>query len=72
MDTRKSLLQFTLPHLISFSTLKVYANGEAKEYNGPRQADGIISYMVKYVCVLVNTITVNILYLGNHFLPSHP
>lgn len=34
------------------STLKVYKNGEAKDYGGPRQADGIISYMIKSVSML--------------------
>lgn len=32
-----------------FRTLKVFKKGEATDYTGPRKADGIISYMVKYV-----------------------
>ena len=32
-----------------FSTLKVFRNGEPGDYTGPRKADGIVSYMVKYV-----------------------
>lgn len=31
------------------STLRVYRNGEYTDYAGPRKADGIVSYMVKYV-----------------------
>ena len=30
-----------------FRTLKVYRQGVATEYHGPRKADGIISYMIK-------------------------
>jgi protein disulfide-isomerase A1 len=30
-----------------YPTLKVYKNGEATDYNGPRQTEGIVSYMVK-------------------------
>ncbi|KDR83695.1 hypothetical protein GALMADRAFT_236030 [Galerina marginata CBS 339.88] len=30
-----------------YPTLKVYRKGEPTEYNGPRKADGIISYMTK-------------------------
>lgn len=29
------------------STLKIYRNGQFTDYNGPRKADGIISYLVK-------------------------
>ena len=29
------------------STLRIYRNGEHTDYNGPRKADGIISYMIK-------------------------
>ena len=38
--------------LLFKSTLKVYKNGEEKEYGGTRQADGIISYMFKSVSTL--------------------
>jgi hypothetical protein len=34
---------------MSFSTLKVFREGVAADYGGPRKADGIISYMLKYV-----------------------
>ena len=30
-------------------TLKVFRNGTPTDYNGPRKADGIVSYMVKCV-----------------------
>ena len=33
----------------SLSTLKIFRNGEPSDFTGPRKADGIISYMVKYV-----------------------
>jgi len=32
-----------------FRTLKVFRHGVPSEYNGPRKADGIISYMIKFV-----------------------
>lgn len=31
------------------STIKVYRNGEAGDYSGPRKTDGIVSYMRKWV-----------------------
>lgn len=31
----------------SFSTLKIFREGAASDYTGPRKADGIISYMLK-------------------------
>lgn len=35
------------------STLKVFRDGVPADYTGPRKADGIISYMIKYVhCLL--------------------
>lgn len=30
-----------------YPTLKVFRNGSPTDYTGPRQADGIISYMIK-------------------------
>ena len=30
-----------------YPTLKVFNKGKSTDYNGPRQADGIISYMIK-------------------------
>jgi hypothetical protein len=30
----------------------VFRNGTPSDYNGPRQADGIISYMIKQVAAL--------------------
>jgi hypothetical protein len=36
------------------STLKVFRNGEPSEYTGPRKADGIISYMIKYVVTVLS------------------
>jgi hypothetical protein len=36
---------------IPFRTLKVFRNGTPSDYNGPRQADGIISYMIKQVAL---------------------
>lgn len=32
-----------------YPTLKVFRNGEASEYNGPRDTDGIVKYMKKQV-----------------------
>lgn len=32
-----------------YPTLKVFRNGVPADYAGPRKADGIISYMVKWV-----------------------
>jgi len=40
-----------------YPTLKVYRNGEATDYNGPRKADGIISYMVKQSLPAVSEVT---------------
>ncbi|KAF9057611.1 disulfide isomerase [Panaeolus papilionaceus] len=40
-----------------YPTLKVYRNGEATEYAGPRKADGIISYMVKQSLPAVSDVT---------------
>ncbi|KJA30230.1 hypothetical protein HYPSUDRAFT_126028 [Hypholoma sublateritium FD-334 SS-4] len=40
-----------------YPTLKVYRNGEASEYSGPRKADGIISYMVKQSLPAVSDVT---------------
>jgi len=40
-----------------YPTLKVYKDGEPKEYGGPRQADGIISYMVKQSLPAVTSVT---------------
>lgn len=43
-----SLYWYSIPSHYLYSTLKVYRNGTPAEYGGPRKADGIISYMVKY------------------------
>ena len=32
-----------------YPTLKVFRNGVPTDYSGPRKADGIISYMIKWV-----------------------
>ncbi|TFK23265.1 disulfide isomerase [Coprinopsis marcescibilis] len=40
-----------------YPTLKVYRNGEVTDYNGPRKADGIISYMVKQSLPAVSDVT---------------
>jgi protein disulfide-isomerase A1 len=40
---------FTTQLHAHFRTLKVFRNGTPGDYNGPRKADGIISYMVKCV-----------------------
>ncbi|KAF8076444.1 protein disulfide isomerase [Lyophyllum atratum] len=40
-----------------YPTLKVYKNGQAGEYSGPRKADGIISYMVKQSLPAVSEVT---------------
>jgi len=40
-----------------YPTLKVYKNGTPTEYNGPRKADGIISYMVKQSLPAVSEVT---------------
>ncbi|KAG2013608.1 disulfide isomerase [Coprinopsis cinerea AmutBmut pab1-1] len=40
-----------------YPTLKVYRNGKDSEYNGPRKADGIVSYMVKQSLPAVSDVT---------------
>lgn len=45
-------------HEISgYPTLKIFANGVASEYKGPRKADGIVSYMQKRAQPVVTTVT---------------
>ncbi|KAF7432958.1 protein disulfide-isomerase precursor [Pleurotus ostreatus] len=40
-----------------YPTLKVFRNGSANDYTGPRKADGIISYMVKQSLPAVSDVT---------------
>ncbi|KAF8621650.1 hypothetical protein AX15_007667 [Amanita polypyramis BW_CC] len=40
-----------------YPTLKVYKNGEVKDYAGSRQADGIVSYMIKQSLPAVSDVT---------------
>ncbi|KIM25527.1 hypothetical protein M408DRAFT_207741 [Serendipita vermifera MAFF 305830] len=40
-----------------YPTLKVFRNGTPTEYNGPRKADGIVSYMVKQSLPAVTPVT---------------
>jgi len=40
-----------------YPTIKVFRNGSPAEYNGPRKADGIISYMVKQSLPAVSEVT---------------
>jgi protein disulfide-isomerase A1 len=40
-----------------YPTLKVYRKGEATDYQGPRKADGIVSYMVKQSLPAVSEVT---------------
>lgn len=40
-----------------YPTLKVFRNGEATEYSGPRKTDGIISYMQKQSLPAISPIT---------------
>lgn len=40
-----------------YPTLKVYRNGRATDYNGPRKTDGIVSYMKKQVGPAAKTIS---------------
>ncbi|KIJ20059.1 hypothetical protein PAXINDRAFT_67793 [Paxillus involutus ATCC 200175] len=40
-----------------YPTLKVFRNGEPNDYNGPRKADGIISYMIKQSLPAVSEVT---------------
>jgi len=40
-----------------YPTLKIYKHGEVKEYSGPREADGIISYMTKQALPAVSEVT---------------
>lgn len=40
-----------------YPTLKVYRDGDATDYTGPRKADGIISYMVKQSLPAVSEVT---------------
>ncbi|KAF8639921.1 hypothetical protein AX17_001172 [Amanita inopinata Kibby_2008] len=44
-----------------YPTLKVFRNGDAKNYGGPRNAEGIASYMVKQSLPAVSEVT-----LANH------
>jgi protein disulfide-isomerase A1 len=44
-----------------YPTLKVFKNGSATDYTGPRKADGIVSYMVKQSLPAVSEVT-----LSNH------
>ncbi|KAF9510848.1 hypothetical protein BS47DRAFT_1377367 [Hydnum rufescens UP504] len=43
--------------IAGYPTLKVYKNGTATDYNGPRKADGIISYMIKQSLPAVTPVT---------------
>jgi protein disulfide-isomerase A1 len=40
-----------------YPTLKVYRKGVATDYNGPRKADGIISYMIKQSLPAISEVT---------------
>ena len=40
------------------STLKVFREGVPADYTGPRKADGIISYMIKYVASAAKSVRV--------------
>ncbi|KAG8747496.1 protein disulfide-isomerase precursor [Ceratobasidium sp. 414] len=40
-----------------YPTLKVFRHGKDKEYNGPRKADGIVSYMKKQSLPAISSIT---------------
>ncbi|KAI0081769.1 protein disulfide isomerase [Panus rudis PR-1116 ss-1] len=40
-----------------YPTLRVYRNGEYSDYQGPRKADGIISYMIKQSLPAVSEVT---------------
>lgn len=40
-----------------YPTLRIYRNGEHTDYNGPRKADGIISYMIKQSLPAVSEVT---------------
>jgi protein disulfide-isomerase A1 len=40
-----------------YPTLKVFRNGSPSEYNGPRKAEGIISYMVKQSLPAITEVT---------------
>jgi len=40
-----------------YPTLKIFRKGNATTYNGPRKADGIVSYMVKQSLPAVTTVT---------------
>ncbi|KAL1690062.1 thioredoxin-like domain-containing protein [Schizophyllum commune] len=42
-----------------YPTLKVFRNGTPTDYNGPRKADGIVSYMVKQSLPAVNDVGAN-------------
>ncbi|KAL4075823.1 thioredoxin-like protein [Scleroderma citrinum] len=42
-----------------YPTLKVFRQGEASEYGGPRKADGIVSYMIKQSLPAVSEVTVS-------------
>jgi protein disulfide-isomerase A1 len=43
--------------ITGYPTLKVYRKGEATDYTGPRQTDGIISYMTKQALPAVSEVT---------------
>ena len=36
-----------------YPTIKLFRKGKDSEYNGPRQADGIVSYMLCVACLLL-------------------
>jgi len=40
-----------------YPTLKVFRNGTPSDYNGPRKADGIVSYMIKQSLPAVSEVT---------------
>lgn len=40
-----------------YPTLKIFRNGKAYDYNGPRKSDGIVKYMLKQVGPAAKTVT---------------
>jgi protein disulfide-isomerase A1 len=52
------------------STLKIYKNGTPGEYTGPRKADGIISYMIKWVPFICDTLHLSSWFPYRQSLPA--
>lgn len=52
-----------------YPTLKVFRNGVPTDYSGPRKADGIISYMIKWVASSLSAGQLNLM-VSRQSLPA--